>query len=343
MLSRHALLRQGLDFDRMVGAEIGPLCSPVISKAEGKVIYIDWADTATLVDRYKNDPNVDTTRIVHVDAIWGGQPLLECLNGQKVDYLIASHVAEHVPDLITWLQEVRAGLNEGGELRLVLPDRRFSFDYLRAPTDVSDLLAAYAVRARRPQLREVIDFQLYAQPKIDSWKFYTGEHGREDVIPHHAFGDPLESARKLLLDPSLYIDVHCWVFHPREFARLMVPLAKNGLIELACAGFVDTRPEAGFEFHVHLTPCADRKAAARSWEELAEQAQDPLPGSAAARAAQLGPKAVADLENAQLQIAGLESELAAARKALAEIHAASTWRAMAPIRAIVGFARRVLN
>ena len=48
--------------------------------------------------RYANDPHVDVTQIVEIDAVWGEKTILDALDDKLVDYIIASHVIEHVPD-----------------------------------------------------------------------------------------------------------------------------------------------------------------------------------------------------------------------------------------------------
>ncbi len=52
------------------------------------------------------------------------------------DLLVASHVIEHVPDLITWLREIASVLKPTGQARLAIPDRRYTFDLLRVETQL---------------------------------------------------------------------------------------------------------------------------------------------------------------------------------------------------------------
>ena len=96
--------------------EIGALCNPVAQKSFGQVFYVDYADTDFLKERYKDDPNVNVNDIVQVDGVWGSKNLSDCLAGfAPVDLVIASHVIEHVPDMITWLQEIESILKPSGE------------------------------------------------------------------------------------------------------------------------------------------------------------------------------------------------------------------------------------
>jgi hypothetical protein len=126
----------------------------VVLKHEGEIIYVDHLDTNSLKAKYADDPNVDVSKIVSVDAVWGSRTLLQAV-GRSVDYVIASHVAEHVPDLIGWLGEIREVLRPGGTLRLIVPDKRFTFDIDRRETELADVLAAYVVKARSPMPRAI--------------------------------------------------------------------------------------------------------------------------------------------------------------------------------------------
>ena len=306
----------------MTGLEIGALCWPAVRKAEGDILYVDHTDAANLRKSYASDPAVDVSQIVEVDAIWGDQTLSSAIDGRRVDYVIASHVAEHVPDLITWLQEVHSILQPRGQLRLALPDKRFSWDYLRAETDISAVLAAYAVKARRPQVREVVDFKVHAAPSIDNLKIYSGEYGPADVTPLHDLAHVLWCARAIINDPKLYIDVHCWVFTPRSFALLMAQMARFGLLDLACVDFTDSAIERGFEFFISLTPSTDRQATIDSWMLMAQGVSDPLPGTGAA-AAKVAAKEEALHAAHALRVA--EGQVAA-------LLDSNSWRITAPLR-----------
>src|SRR5258708_2223917 len=107
-------LLHGLDVSKLVGVEIGALDKPYVRREDGEVLYVDYTDRDTLVQKYKDDPHVNVGNIVHVDAIWGHNTLAGAVRDRKVDYVVASHVIEHVPDLITWLSELRSILKETG-------------------------------------------------------------------------------------------------------------------------------------------------------------------------------------------------------------------------------------
>jgi hypothetical protein len=148
----------GLDLERMRGIEIGALDRPIVTRDRGPIFYVDHTDTAALREKYRNDVNVKKEEIVSVDAVWGRQTLAEALGAiAPVDYVIASHVVEHVPDLIGWLEELRAILRPQGLVNLIIPDRRFTFDYLRRESQEIDVLAAHLLRARKPLTIAILD------------------------------------------------------------------------------------------------------------------------------------------------------------------------------------------
>jgi hypothetical protein len=301
---RRRILLQGLEPARCTGLEIGPLASPIVRRDDGPVLYVDHADADTLRRKYAGG-SVDVDGIVEVDAIWADRSLRETIGG-TVDYVIASHVAEHVPDLISWLEEVRGVLNPGGELRLVLPDMRYSFDYFRQPTRLSDLVAAWMVRARRPQITQILDFVLNYAPGIDGAGIDEGRVDPTGTPRHYSFAGAVELAQRSLDNPAHYEDVHCWVFDPAHFAALMLQLTDAGLLQMACAGFVDTEPAHWYEFYMFLRPCDDREEQRESW--LRMQA------AASPRRAPLPPGW------AEQRIAALENSL--------------SWRVTAPLRAM---------
>lgn len=271
-------IRAGVDFSATETLEIGPLYRPFALKAEGPVIYVDHADTESLRKKYQGDPNFDVADIVEVDAVWGGQTLRECLGqDRKVDLVIASHVIEHVPDLITWLQELKSVLRSAGEIRLVIPDKRYTFDYLRPLTTLADVLDAYLRKARAPLPRCILDHVLNVR-RVDTAAAWAGPLDEQALQPYHPFELAVDSARDALANGN-YHDVHCWVFTPQSFATLMRQLAQYDLLDLYCHRFEDTLRDT-LEFTVFLREGANKEVVLASWRDIEQnlaEAEQPSP------------------------------------------------------------------
>ncbi len=269
---RNFILRSGLDFNRKVGVEIGPLCSPIVSKSEGEVLYVDHLDADGLASKYRSCSDVDPAKIAHVDLVWGDSSLKDLLNGKQVDYVFASHVAEHVPNLIAWLMEVHDILKETGQLRVVLPDMRFSFDALRRETDPVSLLVPYLAGARQTQLREILDHYLHRADNMDGWARFEGLLDMNTVRPAHSYAEAVREAQ-CFLDRKNYVDIHSWAFTPKGFAENMAFLAKNDLLKMACADFTDSAYPT-LEFYVFFRPELDKAKAVDSWCRMAAACKD---------------------------------------------------------------------
>ena len=269
-MDRTEKLLSGLSIEGKLGLEIGALCRPFIKSSEHNVIYADHASTEALREKYRPDPDVDIEKIVEVTAILGEDSLAHSV-GRTVDYVVASHVIEHVPNLIGWLNELCSILNEGGEIRLVVPDKRFTFDYLRDTTRLSDVLYADLVKARFPMAHIVMDYVLNVV-KLDGAKAWRSRIKPSELEHHHTLRDAQNIAQQIL-SSNAYHDVHCWVFTPRSMAQLFVELTDHRLVELECVSFHDTAPDT-IEFFVGMRHTRDFAQARQSWLSMAEVAKD---------------------------------------------------------------------
>jgi predicted SAM-dependent methyltransferase len=265
--TRRDRLLTNLDLRNMAGLEIGALASPLVKPSEGNIFFVDHADTQAIRRKYANEKHwVNVEDIVEVDAVWGEQTLQECIgHSKKVDYVIASHVIEHVPDLITWLAEIHEVLTSGGSLRLAVPDRRYTFDYLRNESRLSDALEAYLLRARRPLPRFIIEHRHMARV-VDVTSAWRGKLDVSELHPHSSVVSGLEAAKDSIVNGA-YHDTHCWIFTPISFANLFYQLAELDLVGFACERFFET-PRNVFEFYVHLSPSADKARILDSWESI---------------------------------------------------------------------------
>lgn len=132
-------LTHGLDLASLTGIEIGPLVNPVVTRDQSDVHYVDRASTKELQEWYSRDEKINVDEIMQIDFIWGEQSLAQVTGGtNQFDYCVASHVIEHIPDLITWLNEISSVLKVGGVACFAVPDKRYTFDYLRPLTTTAE-------------------------------------------------------------------------------------------------------------------------------------------------------------------------------------------------------------
>ena len=88
-----------LNLPQLDGIEIGALTAPLVTPNEGRIRYVDHADTPTLREIYRHHDAVDIEKIVSVDAVWGKNTLQDCIG------------ANHQPDI--------PGLVGGGDIRFL--------------------------------------------------------------------------------------------------------------------------------------------------------------------------------------------------------------------------------
>ncbi len=271
-MDRREKLLSGLDLARDRGIEIGPLDHPLVLKSQGDVRYVDYADAAYLRDKYAGDPNVVGANIPEIDAVWGDRTIAEALGNQlDFDYAIASHVVEHVPDLIAWLDELHGVLKPGATLRLAVPDRRFTFDFMRRCSEVSDAITAHVLRARAPLPGQLVDSCINHQ-LVDVKEMWNGGAARQPRYSRVERLDHTLRCARLIVETGVYIDVHCWVFTPASFAGLMEQLAALGFLRYECVRCFETERDQD-EFIIILRTSEDEARCVESWRSAAEGLQ----------------------------------------------------------------------
>ena len=238
------------------GLEIGPSFNPLAPKAAGFAVDIlDHADAATLRAKYR-DAGVRLEHIEEVDYVWRGEPLSQTIGRRGCyDWIIASHVIEHTPDLLGFLLECQALLRDNGRLILVLPDKRYCFDHFRSLTSTGEALDAHHLALVRPSPGRVFDHYANAVAKggrrVLAW--HRGAPGTLQFV--HDLAGAGEAWRQAKAGDD-YLDVHNWRFTPASFRLLIDDLHELGLLEL---GILDGPTGAGGEFCV----CLQRSTGAR--------------------------------------------------------------------------------
>jgi SAM-dependent methyltransferase len=148
-----AFCRTAFELCKGMGVEIGALDKPF--DLDAQVIYLDRDSTDALKRQYADDPSVSEVRQVHV--VWRDSRYPFFDDG-AFDFVISSHVLEHVANpgrqIEEWLRIVRPG----GIVYMVVPDKRHSFDRLREVTSIEHLMDEFERDVREIDRAHYADF-----------------------------------------------------------------------------------------------------------------------------------------------------------------------------------------
>ncbi len=250
---RELLLTAGAVPRDHIGLEIGALNNPIVRPIYGDVRFVDYASTAFLREKHADYPE-RVADMVDVSYVWQGTgPLAESVGQTDLfDYVIASHVIEHVPNVLGWLRGICEVMAPGGVFNLALPDKRFTFDVGCPDSTVGQLVEADLLGYRHPSIRQMFDNCYYAKGiepgaiwhtayDVANTPSYVG-----DIAPDLA----LAQARQIVADGA-YFDSHCWIFSPASFVDLMSGMVRLGMMPFQIDWFEETA-EGDFEFFLGL-------------------------------------------------------------------------------------------
>lgn len=239
----------GLDLKNLCGIEFGPLDRPKVYPDESNIYYIDHVTTEQLKIKYGEGHGVNPDNLAPINFIADGRPLKEIVGDTgPFDYVVASHVIEHVPDLVGWLKDIESVLVDGGVLALWVPDKRFTWDIYRALASRQEVAAAHAEKRSRPGLRVILDHFAYAA-KAGCWPLWEDFSIANNLEYEHG-PDFLEAACRDYQEGK-YIDVHNWVFTPWSFLDLMGWIVAEYGLSFNLRWF-QTTPEFDLQFMVQL-------------------------------------------------------------------------------------------
>jgi SAM-dependent methyltransferase len=263
---------EGVNLQGVKALEFGPLNRPKITNAHGaEVYYIDHTTLEELQKKYPTNAWMQGVEIMPVHFIADGRPLAEITASKApFDLIVASHVIEHVPDLIGWLKDAISVLRVGGSLALVVPDKRFTFDILRPLSTHREIKAAHDEKRHRPGLRCIMDhFTNVIDVTPDETYHLWDDYTRALRIPYIHGPEYLDLAARQFAE-GLYIDVHCWVFTPWSFLRLLGWICKEHGLDVDLSYFATTQQRL-LEFNLRLTRTTG--GSSTNWEAAADDAR----------------------------------------------------------------------
>jgi SAM-dependent methyltransferase len=231
--------------------EIGPGYSPVLTREQNwNAFSLDHTTAEDLREKYSGHANVDISRIQEVDFVWRDGPLETAIPDDHLgsfDACIGSHMIEHVPDLVAFFQSMERILKPSGVVSLVVPDKRFCFDFFQPISMTGDVLVAHRERRTR-HTRE-------AKFNATAYMVQAGGHISWGQKPTGALsfydGDMGKAGRELFAesDDAVYQDIHGWYFTYSSFRLLMLELAWLGHLNFI---EVETHNTTHCEFFITL-------------------------------------------------------------------------------------------
>jgi hypothetical protein len=330
--------------------EIGPSFRPIAPKNQGwNSVSIDHMTREGLTAKYEKHPGVDVGVIEPVDFVWTGGSLSDAVPPEQhgsFDVFLASHVIEHTPDLIAFLDAAQTLLKQDGTVVLVVPDKRYCFDYFKPLTTTGRILEAHAKHRQRHTGERAFDHFAYAA--TDGAQECWGQRPSQGIEFIHGLEEAARNYSLFENSPE-YQDLHAWHFVPPSFELLM--------LELGWLGETDWRvervtPTTGWEFfawlrrgasvHIRSMPVEDlnrQRVALMKRTLLATQAQiDWLLVSEPGLTEHQGLSTWGTPLMYQAKVAALaksQLEKQELQKRLTALETSTFWRATAPFRTLL--------
>lgn len=236
-MARNTALLDGLKKE-MLGLEIGASISPIACKAEGwNIKVVDHATEQELRAKYQNQPGVNIGRIEAVDIVWSAQALhdnVDIAQHHSFDYCLASHLIEHIPDLLTFFHSIERLLKPYGILSLAVPDKRFCFDAFKPISTTADVLQAHMQRYRATRHSGKTRFENIAYNVTSGEDRCWGKRPLQELAIFSKLAEAQSVFDPAAEDPaSPYSDCHAWYFTPSSFRLIVTELRALGRTRLS--------------------------------------------------------------------------------------------------------------
>lgn len=164
--------------DNSIFLEIGPAHNGILKKRDRFNVKIaDYLSRSGLVNKYSQFEQYAAENIEDVDYILTpGLPLSDEIS-DKFDIVIASHVIEHTISLVDFLNDLGALLKQGGQIALVIPDKRFCFDRFRERTSLCSVIDRIGTKRKVHSAGTRAEFIINSVKHRGTTSWATQHHG----------------------------------------------------------------------------------------------------------------------------------------------------------------------
>jgi SAM-dependent methyltransferase len=176
------------------------------------------------VDRWEPDQNRSLFPELGGDAPFPEPDIVADFNVERLsaladasqDFVVCSHLLEHLAEPIGFLHEIHRVLRPDGVVLVLLPDRHRTFDRHREPTSLAHLIAEHEAGVTEVDEAHLIDFIVNAQRPRLQWV-----PGRPAPVQLDALGaTDEERAATIDVHRRRSVHVHCW--DEEEFFAVLV-------------------------------------------------------------------------------------------------------------------------
>jgi SAM-dependent methyltransferase len=293
------------------GIEVGPGHNPFVLPIPGaSVQYVDRWNPSENAELF---PEVDPEAFPKPDIIANlDEDRLEALADQSQDFVICSHVLEHLADPLGLLADMYRVLRPGGLALILLPDRHRTSDRLRAPTALSHLVADHEAGVTRVDDAHIEEFLSTAYPDGSRTLKLASTAEREELLGLHR---------------RRSVHVHCW--DEAEFSGVLLYAVEHlgQRWELVDGLLTEEGGPSSIEFGYLLR---------RSTTEAAD------PAEVAARLGQSIELSRREALASSARLEQLSSELEELRSSMVALRATKTFRYSARLRSAYGKLRQAV-
>lgn len=222
-LRRNCRIRDG------TGLEIGALSTPVVRQQEGRIYYADFFPAHELVQTYQN---VELRDVVEVHFLLNQTTYADIAQAVgPLDYVLASHVFEHVPDPLGWLRALSSLLRPGGIISLAMPDKRHTSEFFRDQTSLDQVLQYYRQALTRPSLEQLLDCNLNLSEVdvLDTWL------SPKKIVRKAIAVNTDDIVRRA--NSGAHVDAHCTAWTSESFLDVMLRAIEMENIPLRLHGY----------------------------------------------------------------------------------------------------------
>lgn len=226
--------------------ELGPLNRPLLNRGEYRnYFFADIRSTEEIKKLYTGNDylkrtgiKIDLSSIIDIDYVIKGSYKQTFKNVKKFDYVIVSHVLEHIPDILNFFIDIQNVLNKDGQIIILYPDKRFSFDYFRTDSKFSDIYDVWQNNKSKVG-SQVLDFYSNVIPENDPIKFWNKKYkvkmssGKNIKKNLKAYKDTIKG--------SFEGDAHYWPFSDYGFIKFIRDCKMYDIFPFSLVKFVPTQ------------------------------------------------------------------------------------------------------